>query len=125
MMQGIGRETAGLEGLQEQVVQDLNRMMHDFAGLARQLHEKLEMLPPSDNVLPFPRPDNSYVMQYRDEAGCSRFAVVRGVTGETAESILLTTSQGPLKVLKAAIDDWVPVADRADDPYPAGWWKRD
>lgn len=125
MVRGIGRDRADLEDLHGQVVQDLNRMMHDFAGLARQLHEKMEMLPPADNVLPFPSPDNSYVMQYRDEAGCSRFAVVRAVTGETADTIQLTTSQGPLQVSKAMIDDWVPVADRLDEPYPAGWWSKD
>lgn len=123
MVQGINREDASLAGLQGQVMQDLNRMMHDFAGLARQLNETMEKLPPSDNIIPFPRPDNSYVMQYRDDEGCSRFAVVRAVEGETEDRILLMTSQGPLTVGKTGIDDWVPVAERDDEPYPAGWWK--
>ncbi len=122
MGSGINGEEAAIQALKEQVVQDLNRMMHDLAGVARQFRAHEQALPPGSNVVRLHRPETSYVMQYRDAEGCSRFAVVRAVEGHTAERLTVMTSQGRLTVDKAGIQDWVPVAEQEDEPFPAGWW---
>lgn len=122
MVQEISQRDESLSILQEQVVQDLNRMMHDFAAVARQLSERSESLPMAANVIRLPHTETTYVMQYRDDEGCSRFAVVRSVLDESPETLTVRTSQGTLVVSKARIQDWVPVMDRKDEPYPAGWW---
>lgn len=122
MDQEISQQNISLSVLQEQVVRDLNRMMHDFAAVARQLSERSESLPVAANVVRLPHSETTYVMQYRDGEGCSRFAVVRAVLDESPDILTVRTAQGTLAVSKAGIQDWVPVMDRPDEPYPAGWW---
>lgn len=125
MSSGISLANTGTTPSQADVIRDLNRMMHDLAGVARQFRDCETALAPVGNVVRMPGVSPTYVMQYRDPDGASRFAVVRAVIAHTGATLTVSTSRGSLTVAKAGIEDWVPIAADAEDPFPAGWWRTD
>ncbi len=71
-----------------------------------------------------PERQQMYVVQFREDAGQMRVAVVKSVTRLPDGRIAMETTGGENIVISTGqIEAWEPLLQRDAEPLPDGWWR--
>lgn len=118
-MNSASKETLqDIMDLRDTIATELGGALRELDRLKTALSERFIE---NATIVAFPSPQ-SYVMQYRDEQGLSRVAIVRTVIPAGDDLFAMHTTKGAFTVSRDDIEEWAPVLQRDNDPYPDGWW---
>jgi hypothetical protein len=118
-MNSVSKETLqDIMDLRDTIATELGGALRELDRLKTALSERFIE---SATIVAFPSPQ-SYVMQYRDDHGLSRVAIVRTIIPAGDDLFVMHTTKGGFTVARNDIQEWAPVLNRDNEPYPDGWW---